>query len=236
MEARNQEKKIAILIPALNEELNIEKTLREIPLKNATTVVIDNGSIDQTRVIAEQCGAIVLSEPRKGYGYACLRGINYLKKCKDPLDLVIFLDADGADDPKNILNLLKAKTKHPFPRLVMGSRLKNLQPSSMSSHAIIANKFLVKLINILYRVKLSDMGPLRIIDFEVLLDINMADTGYGWSSEMIVKVLKKQYSIQEIDVVYRPRLGDSKISGSFFISLKAAIWLTIHIFRHSLRR
>ncbi len=229
-------KKIAILIPALNEELNIKKTLLEIPLKNATTIVIDNGSIDKTKIIAKQCGAIVLSEPRKGYGYACLRGINYLKTYKHSPDLVIFLDADGADNPKNILKLLKVKSKYSFPGIIMGSRLNNLQPKAMSSHAIIANKFLIKLINILYRVKLSDMGSLRIIDFKVLIDINMTDTGYGWSSEMIVKVLKKRYRIHEVEVVYRPRLGNSKISGSFITSLKAAIWLTIHIFRHSLRR
>jgi hypothetical protein len=106
----------------------------------------------------------------------------------------------------------------------------------MSSHAIIANKFLTKLINILYRVNLKDMGPLRIIDYNALIDINMRDTGYGWSSEMIVKILKKGYCIREIDVNYRSRLGDSKISGSFIISLKAAIWLTIHIFRNFFSR
>lgn len=236
MDSRIEEEKIVILIPALNEELNIRKTLLEIPLKKAKVIVIDNGSIDKTKKIAEECGAIVISESHKGYGSACLTGINYLQNQNPQPSLVIFLDADGADDPRNITKLLAIKSTHPYPALVMGSRLKNLQPSAMSSHAIVANKFLIKLINILYRSKLSDMGPLRIIDYNTLIDINMKDIGYGWSSEMIVKVLKKGFLIREVDVVYRARLGESKISGSFFISLKAAIWLTIHIFRHFFSR
>ncbi|MHA2030340.1 MAG: glycosyltransferase family 2 protein [Candidatus Kariarchaeaceae archaeon] len=230
------ENKIAILIPALNEELNIKKTLSEIPTKNANIIVIDNGSTDQTKTIAEECGAMVISEPRKGYGFACLSGINFLQDIKNPPDLVVFLDADGADDPHNILKLLKIKLSYPHPTLVMGSRLNNLQQSAMSTHAIIANKFLTKLINLLYRVNLKDMGPLRVIDYDALININMRDTGYGWASEMIVKTLKKGYTIREVDVDYRRRKGDSKISGSFLISFKAAISLTLHIFRNAFSR
>lgn len=236
MESRIEGIRIAILIPALNEELNIRRTLLEIPLKNADIIVIDNGSTDQTTVIAKECGAVVLSEPRKGYGYACLAGINYLKRKKDPPNLVVFLDADFADDPNNVLKLLEVKFSNPFPNLVMGSRLNNLQPGAMSTHAIVANKLLIKLINLLYRVNLNDMGPLRIIDYNTLVAINMRDTGYGWASEMIVKILKKGYTIGEVDVVYRRRKGDSKISGSFIVSLKAAISLTLHIFRHTINR
>lgn len=227
---------ISILIPALNEELNIKKTILDIPLKNAKIIVIDNGSTDQTNLIAEKNGAIVISEPRRGYGFACLAGINYLKNQPNSTDLVVFLDADGADDPNNILKLLKIKSQCPYPSLIMGSRLNNLQQAAMSSHAIIANKFLIKLINVLYRVNLKDMGSLRVIDYNALIDINMQDTGYGWASEMIVRTIKKGYLVHEVDVAYRPRLGDSKISGSFMVSLKAAVWLTFHIFRHFFSR
>jgi glycosyltransferase involved in cell wall biosynthesis len=236
MESMIEEDKIAILIPALNEELNIRNTLLEIPLNKAKIIVVDNGSTDNTKNIAEEYGAMVISEPRKGYGFACLSGISYLRKSMDQPDYVVFLDADGADDPKNILKLLRRKTQHPHLTLVMGSRLNNLQKGAMSTHAIFANKFLTKIINLLYRVKLTDMGPLRIIDYQALINIDMRDTGYGWASEMIVKALNKGYCIGEVDVVYRPRKGVSKISGSFATSLKAAISLTLHIFRYRFSR
>jgi len=225
---------VAIIMPALNEELAIKKTLLEIPL-DATIVVIDNGSTDNTAEIARENGAIVLHEPRRGYGYACLAGINYLRKLQEPPNIVIFLDSDGADDPQGIKRLLKIKTSSNSPDIIMGSRLGQLDAGAMTSHSIIANKFFTRLIRIIYRVKLFDMGPLRIMDFKTLLDINMRDTGYGWTSEMIVKAIRKGYTIGEIPVPYRVRLGESKISGSVLVSLRA-MWIIIHIFRHSVRR
>lgn len=225
---------IAIIIPALNEELSIKTTLLDIPIP-ANIVVVDNGSTDSTAKIARDQGAVVIFEPSKGYGFACLAGINFLKKLKQPPKLIIFLDADGADDPKMIEKLVLLKKSTNSPDIIMGSRFQQMEMGAMSSHAILANKFFTKLIGIIYRVKLTDMGPLRIMDFNTLLDIDMRDTGYGWTSEMIVKALKKGYTIGEIPVPYRVRLGESKISGSFMISIRAVIWISIHIFRHSLR-
>ncbi|OLS28312.1 MAG: Glycosyltransferase AglJ [Candidatus Heimdallarchaeota archaeon LC_2] len=236
MAERIKDNEIAILMPALNEELNIVTTLSAIPLKNPKIIVIDNGSDDNTNMLAKSTGANVVYEPRRGYGYACLAGIRYIQKLKPQPKMVIFLDADGADDPKGITKLLNTKLNPPYSNLVMGSRLDNLIGGAMSSHSIIANKVLIKIINLLYRVKLEDMGPFRVIDYQTLINLNMTDTGYGWSSEMIVKTLKMGYTITETPVIYRPRLGESKISGSVINSLKAVIWLTIHIFRHAFRR
>ncbi|MCE7736875.1 MAG: glycosyltransferase family 2 protein [Candidatus Heimdallarchaeota archaeon] len=233
---RIRDDEIAILMPALNEELNIVKTLSEIPLENSKVIVIDNGSDDLTNSLAKSAGAIVLYERRRGYGFACLAGMKYLQHLDPSPKVVVFLDADGADDPKGIIKLLNTKLNPPYPTMVMGSRLDNLVASAMSAHALIANKVLIKIINLLYRAKLKDMGPFRIIDYQTLIKLGMADTGYGWSSEMIVKTLKMGYTIKETSVIYRPRLGKSKISGSVVNSLKAAIWLTIHIFKHAFRR
>lgn len=228
-------KNLAIIIPALNEELSIGDTLADIPLKDVTVVVVDNGSEDDTAGIARNAGAIVVHEHRRGYGYACLAGIDYLKSMEPRPDLVIFLDADGADDPNGIIDLLSAKNNPPYPDIVMGSRLDRLEKGAMSKHALLANKVFTKLINLIYRVELTDMGPFRVMDFDTLLDIDMQDTGYGWTSEMIVKAIKKNYILAEVPVIYRPRLGESKISGSIIVSLKAAIWITIHILRNVVR-
>ena len=233
--SRNTSNQLVILIPALNEERSIAKTINQISSKYKRIIVIDNGSTDQTAQIAKMNGAEVITEKRRGYGYACLAGIRYLKKIHHHPKFVCFLDADGADDPQKIESLLIEKNKSPYANMIMGSRFKYLQPGAMQAHAIIANRVLVFLIKLLYKVKLTDMGPLRIIDFEVLNAIKMQDTGYGWSSEMIVKCLKKGYKLKELDVPYRPRIGKSKISGSLFTSLKAVIWLTIHIFRNALK-
>lgn len=232
MDSRNRYN-IAIIIPALNEELAITQTIQDIPLSDAVIIVVDNGSTDNTANLARGAGAIVVSEPRKGYGYACLAGIRYLKDYIHP-ELVIFLDADGSDDPSILPKLIQLKARPNSPDILMGSRLDNLQAGAMATHVKIANKIFSFMINLLYRVKLTDMGPLRIMDFEVLSSLDMRDTGYGWTSELIVKALKKGYTVGEIPVVYRPRLGDSKISGSVLISLKATVWIIFHIFRNLL--
>lgn len=231
----NDYQNIAVIIPTLNEELSIKSTLTDIPIEDATVVVVDNGSEDETTLIALSVGAIVVHEKRRGYGYACLAGIEYLKSMEPRPELVIFLDADGADDPGGILDLLNVKNNPPYPDIVMGSRLERLEKGAMSKHAILANKVFTKLINLIYRVKLTDMGPFRVMDFDTLLDIDMRDTGYGWTSEMIVKAIKRGYTLAEVPVIYRPRLGKSKISGSPIVSLKAAIWITIHILRNVVR-
>ncbi|MHA2249184.1 MAG: glycosyltransferase family 2 protein [Candidatus Kariarchaeaceae archaeon] len=169
---------VCILIPALNEELSIKKTLNEIPLIGAEIIVINNGSTDKTALIAKNWGATIIHEPRKGYGYACLAGINYLKSKDSPPDLVIFLDADLSDYPSDILELLnvkfQSKTK---PHLVLGNRFARLEKRAMSPHAIIANKIFTKLIWLLYKVKLNDMGPMRIIEYNTLISLDMNDHG-----------------------------------------------------------
>ena len=147
--------------------------MSEIPLENSNVIVIDNGSDDQTNLLAKSTGVIVLYEPRKGYGFACLAGIKYLQHLDPPPKLVVFLDADGADDPKGIIKLLNTKIKPPYPAMVMGSRLDDIVGSAMSAHALIANKVLIKIINLLYRVRLQDMGPFRIIDYQTLIKLKM---------------------------------------------------------------
>ncbi len=227
------EDKIAIIIPALNEELSIVNTIRAIPFGNAIVVVVDNGSTDNTHKLAKKEGVVVIKENRKGYGHACLAGINYLRSLNDRPELVFFLDADGADDPQSMELLLDMMKSDERLDMVLGSRLDRMEKGAMSKHAVLANRVFTKLINLIYKVKLTDMGPLRVLKFNRLLEIGMEDTGYGWTSEMIVKAIRKGFKIREVSVIYRARLGSSKISGSLIISLRAALWITVHILRHS---
>jgi glycosyltransferase involved in cell wall biosynthesis len=228
------QEQIFILIPALNEEKAIALVLNEIPKINAEVVVIDNGSNDNTADIAIERGATVIQEKRRGYGYACLAGIRFLEGKAKPIDLVGFLDADFSDYPEDLIKLITA-IRFTGSDLVLGKRLDKLQAGAMSPHAIIANKVFTALIRMLYGIRLNDMGPMRVIRYQTLLDLDMQDTGYGWAAEMIVKAIKLGCSIQEVRVRYRPRIGHSKISGSFFTSLKAAIWLSFYILRYGLK-
>lgn len=225
---------VFILIPALDEERGIGLILDEIPDIDADIIVIDNGSKDKTVETAIGRGVTVIHEKRRGYGYACLAGVRYLEGKAEAGDLVVFLDADYSDFPEDMVRLIAA-IKVPGPDLVIGKRLERLQAGAMSPHAIIANKVFTSLIRLLYGVKLNDMGPMRVIRYETLLELNMQDTGYGWAAEMIVKTIKLGFAIQEVKVQYRPRIGQSKISGSLLTSLRAAIWLSFYILRYGLK-
>ncbi|MHA2277987.1 MAG: glycosyltransferase family 2 protein [Candidatus Kariarchaeaceae archaeon] len=231
---KSPQEKIFILIPALNEERGIALILDEIPNLDAKIIVIDNGSKDKTVETAIARGATVIHEKRRGYGYGCVAGVRYLEGKADAGDLVVFLDADYSDFPEDLIQLIAA-IKVSGPDLVMGKRLENLDPGAMSPHAVIANRVFTSLIRLLYGVKLNDMGPMRVIRYETLLELNMQDTGYGWAAEMIVKTIKLGFVIQEVKVQYRPRIGQSKISGSLFTSLRAAIWLSFYILRYGLK-
>jgi len=224
---------IIILIPALNEEEIIEKTINEIPINNKI-IVIDNGSTDNTAKIVNKLGKHLIYEEKKGYGYACLAGINYITSSNLQPKYILFVDADGTNHPNGIINIIEQIRNSPTG-LIMGSRM-HTNTNSMPKHARFANYFFTRLIHLLYKVKLEDMGSLRIIDYQALIDIDMQDTGYGWAAEMIVKIIRKGYFIGEINVEQRPRIGKSKISGSFITSIKAAIALTYYILKYSFKR
>lgn len=223
--------KIAVIIPALNEEKSIELVVRDIP-KNLVSeiVVVDNGSTDSTAIKARTIGAKVVEEPRQGYGRACKAGIRYLETA--PPSIVVFLDADYSDYPADMRHLVQPIIDDNAD-LVLGSRLKQkADDDSLELHVTAANRFFSKLINLLYGINLTDLGPFRAIRWDVLTQLNMCTETYGWSSEMIVKAAKKKFNIVEIPMKYRRRIGKSKISGSFRGSLKAALHILYNIIKY----
>ena len=204
------DKKIAVIIPALNEEKTLPKVLGDIPKDLVDeVVVVDNGSTDRTPQIAEELGATLLFESKKGYGYPCLRGIEYLKE-KNP-DIVIFLDGNYSDYPTEIIKLITPIVKEDYD-LVIGSRVMgNYEKGSLRAPVYFGNLLATTLIRLLYRFKYTDLGPFRAIKFTKLLALDMHDN-FGWTVEMQVKAVKKNYKIIEVPVNYRKGTGKSKIT------------------------
>lgn len=223
--------KIAVIIPAFNEERSIGKVIRAIPEHLADEViVVDNGSTDKTAPIAEEAGATVLYEEKKGYGYACLKGIEYLATKKGKPDIVVFMDGDYSDFPEEMHHIIYPLI-HQQMDMVIGSRTKgNLQPGALLPQQRFGNWLATSLIFLFYRLRYSDLGPFRAIRFDKLIDLEMQDKTYGWTVEMQVKAAQKKYAVCEVPVSYRKRIGQSKVSGTVKGTIMAGYKILLTIF------
>ncbi|MEE8328984.1 MAG: glycosyltransferase family 2 protein [Thermodesulfovibrionia bacterium] len=225
------DKKIAAIIPALNEEKTLPMVLRDIDKGLVDeVVVVDNGSIDRTPLIAKEWGATVLFEPKKGYGYPCMKGIEYLRE-KSP-DIVIFLDGNYSDHPGEIIKLINPIVNEGYD-LVLGSRVMGSSEKGVLRTPVRFGNFLAAiLIGFLYGFKYTDMGPFRAIKFNKLLDLDMQDN-LGWTIEMQIKAIKKKYRVTEVPVSYRKGSGRSKITGDIkgIVSVGYRILWTIFRYR-----
>ena len=206
-------KSIAVIIPALNESQSIGYVIDAIPKLVSQILVVDNGSTDLTPEIVKKKGAILLNENKKGYGFACLKGINYLKT--NPPDIVVFLDGDFSDFPDDLDKII-APIVNDKMDFVIGSRIKELrEPGSLTPQQIFGNELACFLMRILYNSTFTDLGPFRAIRWKELINLEMQDKTYGWTVEMQLKVLRRELSYIEIPVRYRKRIGISKVSGTF---------------------
>lgn len=225
------DKKIAAIIPVLNEEKTLPMVLRDIDKGLVDeVVVVDNGSIDRTPLIAKEWGATVLFEPKKGYGYPCMKGIEYLRE-KSP-DIVIFLDGNYSDHPGEIIKLINPIVNEGYD-LVLGSRVMGSSEKGVLRTPVRFGNFLAAiLIGFLYGFKYTDMGPFRAIKFNKLLDLDMQDN-LGWTIEMQIKAIKKKYRVTEVPVSYRKGSGRSKITGDIkgIVSVGYRILWTIFRYR-----
>jgi glycosyltransferase involved in cell wall biosynthesis len=212
-------KSIAVLIPAYNEELSIGRVLEALPKRVQEVIVIDNGSTDNTALIAKNKGATVLCENRRGYGYSCLKGVDYLKQ--NPPEIVVFLDGDYSDFPEE-LDQLTAPLEAGKVFFCLGARTKALrEPGSLTPQQIFGNALACRLMRWLYRSRFTDLGPFRAIDWNILESLEMQDKTYGWTVEMQLKIVKRKIPYMEIPVHYRKRIGTSKVSGTVKGSLLA---------------
>jgi glycosyltransferase involved in cell wall biosynthesis len=222
-----------VIIPAFNEENGVGEVIREIPKDIVSKiVVVNNASTDNTELIAREAGATVLREPIAGYGRACLKGIEYVKKAQPQPDVVIFLDADHSDYPEEIPLLLKPILDGNAD-LVIGSRaLGQKEQGSMTPQQIFGNWLATRLLKLFYGVKFTDLGPFRAIRFSTLLQIDMQDKTYGWTVEMQLKAAKNDFRCVEVPVRYRRRIGFSKISGTVKGTILAGYKIIATIFKY----
>ncbi len=206
--------KIRVIIPAFNEEASIGKVIEHMPTGIDEVIVVNNGSTDDTVKHAQKMGATVLNEPRKGYGKACLTGIEYVNLNHPDTDLIGFVDGDFSDYPEQLRDLVQALLNNKND-LIIGSRaLGKRMRGSMTMPQIFGNWLATRLIYLLYQYRFTDLGPMRVITSEALKKINMQDKDYGWTVEMQIKAAKFGLSCSEIPVDYRKRIGKSKVSGT----------------------
>ena len=225
-------KKAGVIIPALNEERSIGKVIGDIPRNLvAEIVVVNNGSTDSTASVASGSGATVIDEGRRGYGQACLAGMNYIKNFSYLPDIIVFLDADYSDYPQEMKDLISPIAEGGYD-LVIGSRtIGERQKGALLPQALMGNYVATGLIKLLYRVDFTDLGPFRAIRYDKLLSLGMRDKTFGWTVEMQVKAAKKGFRCTEVPVSYRKRIGTSKITGTITGSVMAGVKIIWMIFR-----
>ncbi len=221
------------VIPALNEAESLGLVLDALPkLLVRRVVVADNGSTDATAEVARGRGAVVVFEPRRGYGAACLKALEAL--VSDPPDVVLFLDADRSDDPAEAPAVL-APILEGRADLVVGSRVLGLrEPGALSPHARFGNWLATRLIAAFYGARYTDLGPFRAIRYDALVGLGMKDRDFGWTVEMQVKAARRGLRHVEVPVRYRRRVGRSKISGTVGGSVRAGVKILSTVFAHIL--
>lgn len=224
--------RVGVIIPALNEEKAIKLVLRDIPRSIVDEViVVDNGSTDGTARAAESLRATVQSEPERGYGAACLKGV----ACLGPeIEIVVFLDADYSDHPDELGTLVRPIAEN-LADFVLGSRmLRKESRKALTLHQRWGNRLATKLVEWRFGYRFTDLGPFRAIRRDVLDRLRMQDRGFGWTVEMQVKAACVGLRALEVPVRYRSRIGRSKISGTVWGSLRAGVKILHTIAKYAL--
>ena len=226
---------IKVIIPAYNEQDSIGKVIGDIPKIVDEIIVISNNSTDKTVENAKKAGATVLFENRKGYGYACLKGMDYIAKKEITPEVVVFLDGDYSDYPEQLTTLVNPILIDNLD-FVVGARIKELRESgSMTPQQVFGNWLATFLMKLLFNAKFTDLGPFRAIKYNKLLALKMEDTTYGWTVEMQLKVLKQELTYKEVPMKYRNRIGVSKVSGTIKGSILAGVKILGWIFKYSFK-
>jgi glycosyltransferase involved in cell wall biosynthesis len=224
--------RVSVIIPTHNEAQAIGRVLADLPHDLATEViVVDSNSSDGTPEIAAKMGALVVREPRRGYGRACLTG---LASANSP-DVVVFLDGDYSDRPSE-LPILLAPITEGRADITLGSRLRRAHMAALPWHQAFGNRLAASLIRLFYGLEISDLGPFRAGRADVLQHLALEETTYGWAVEMILKGTLAGFRVVEVPVSYYPRIGKSKIGGTLKGTAGAAWFILSLIVRYQFRR
>jgi glycosyltransferase involved in cell wall biosynthesis len=204
---------VQVILPALDEARAIPHVLNSLPA-GFDPIVVDNGSTDATAAVAAECGATVVYEPERGFGAACWAG---LQAADAPV--VCFMDCDGSFDGSD-LTRVAALVLDGDADLALGAR--RAEPKAWPLHARVANRFLARSVNRRTGSSLTDLGPMRAARRDQLLDLGLRDRRFGWPLEMVLRAGEEGWRIVEIGVIYRPRVGRSKVTGTIAGSVRAA--------------
>ena len=218
--------KIAVIIPALNEAGNIKRLVVEVlETMPARVIVVDNGSSDETAEEARAAGAEVVYEPRRGYGYACAAGTAAARDAH----VLAFLDGDYSSLPSELPAIVSPILSDKAD-LVLGSRpLGHIAPGSMPPQQRFGNWLASRLMNLLYGLAVTDLGPYRAIRRSLLESLDMREMTYGWPTEMMVKAARRGARVVEVPVSFHSRhAGRSKVSGTVRGTILAA-WFILGV-------
>jgi glycosyltransferase involved in cell wall biosynthesis len=220
----------ALVIPALDEEDALGAVLASVDRALVRDVIVgDNGSRDRTAEVARAGGAVVVHVRERGYGAACAGALAVLA---GDVDIVVFMDADGSDDPAQMRELLEP-IEAGRADLVIGSRaLGTVDPGALTPQQRFGNWVATRLISLLYGHRYTDLGPFRAIRRDLLDRIAMKDRRYGWTVEMQIRALQLGARVTEVPVRYRKRVGKSKISGTVTGVIKAGWWIVYTIVKY----
>lgn len=224
---------MSVVIPTHNEAQSIGRVLADLPAGMVGEVlVVDSNSTDGTAEIAGRMGARVIQEPRRGYGRACLTGLG----AANSPDIVVFLDGDYSDRPAE-LPVLLAPIIDGRADIALGSRLHGRNSDeALPWHQVLGNRLAAGLIRLLYKVEISDLGPFRAGRADVLRELALEETTYGWAVEMILKAALGGFRVVEVPVSYYPRIGKSKIGGTLKGTVGAGWFILSLIARYYFRR
>lgn len=226
---------IKVIIPAYNEADSIAHVIKAIPNTVNEVIVVSNNSTDNTEINAKNAGATVLTETNKGYGYACLKGMDYIAKSAEKPDIIVFLDGDYSDYPEQITEVM-APILEDNMDLVIGTRNNSQRAkNSMTPQQVFGNWLATFLMKLFFKAQFTDLGPFRAIKYHRLLELNMVDKTYGWTVEMQLKAIKKDFKYTEVPVKYRERIGVSKVSGTIKGTIFAGIKILSWIFKYSFK-
>lgn len=226
---------IKVIIPAFNEASSIAHVINDIPSLVDEIIVVSNNSTDTTITQAKLAGATVLEELQRGYGYACLKGMDYVATLSSKPDIIVFLDGDYSDYPEYLTEIVAPILKSDVD-FVVGAREKSLrEDGSMTFPQIFGNWLATSLMSLFFSSRFTDLGPFRAIKYNALLNLQMEDKTYGWTVEMQLKVLKQKLSYTEVPVPYRNRIGVSKISGTLKGAIFAGVKILGWIFKYSFK-
>lgn len=226
---------IKVIIPAYNEEDSIGLVLKDIPKIVNEVIVVSNGSTDLTAEVAKSAGATVLHEDNRGYGYACLKGLSHIANTDPKPEIVVFLDGDYSDYPEQLTDLVAPIIERNYD-FVVGAREKRFRErGSMTTPQVFGNWLATSLMTLFFSAQYTDLGPFRAIKYDKLLALDMEDKTYGWTVEMQLKALRQKFKYKEIPVMYRNRIGVSKVSGTLKGAVNAGIKILGWIFKYSFK-